>query len=98
LISSDDKKRILVLDRACCVPLSKIPLKDRHKYYPRIKKLFYKFHKDTGFYLHDFNTNNILINEKTNSIKLIDFETIGKNFKVIKSLRPFFKKLKISFK
>ena len=81
LLSYDDETRLIVLDKVCCKPLNRVPIPERKKYYKQAKDLFYKFHKNTGYYLYDFHPGNIILNHKTKKLKIIDFEYIGKEKK-----------------
>ena len=95
LISYDDDKREIVISKECCETFSQFPVGERSRYYPKIKQLYYRFKKDTGFYLYDFSTKNIIIDKKNNQLKLIDFEYYGKEKDIWKSVYPFLKKSKI---
>ena len=81
LLSYDDETRLIVLDKVCCKSLNRVPIPEREKYYKQAKDLFYKFHKNTGYYLYDFHPGNIILNHKTKKLKIIDFEYIGKEKK-----------------
>ena len=81
LLSYDDESRLIVLDKVCCKSLNRVPIPEREKYYKQAKDLFYKFHKNTGYYLYDFHPGNIILNHKTKKLKIIDFEYIGKEKK-----------------
>tara|TARA_Y100001972_G_C7501950_1_gene254009 strand:+ start:64 stop:498 length:435 start_codon:yes stop_codon:yes gene_type:complete len=92
LISHNDKSNTIKISLECCKTLSRIPVKDRKKYYPQIKKLFNQFKKDTGFYHKDFAPKNIIVDEKRGKITLIDFEELSKDKKDViehnKKVRP----------
>ena len=79
LISFDDVKRELIIEKFGVDLVKIVPRKKRIKYYPKIKELYFKFFEDTGFYLWDFRPANIVINLETEEIKLIDFEYYGEN-------------------
>ena len=81
LLSYDDETRLIVLDKVCCKSLNRVPIPEREKYYKQAKDLFYKFHKKTGYYLYDYHPGNIILNQKTKKLKIIDFEYIGKEKK-----------------
>ena len=95
MISYDDDKLEIVLNKECCKSLSAVPIKEREKYYPRAKNLFIKFKKDTGVYMYDFHPGNIILNHKTDKLKLIDFEFIGSKEKTHyrKSIQSFLVKI-----
>ena len=95
MISYDDDKLEIVLNKECCKSLSAVPIKEREKYYPRAKNLFIKFKKDTGVYMYDFHPGNIILNHKTDTLKLIDFEFIGSKEKTHyrKSIQSFLVKI-----
>ena len=78
LISSDDKNRVIKISYECCKTLTKIPMKDRDKYYPKIKELYNRFKRDTGYYHNDLWSLNVIVNEKTGKIIFIDFAQIVK--------------------
>ena len=78
LISADDKNRVIKISYECCKTLNKIPKQDRDKYYPKIKELYNRFKRDTGYYLNDLFGGNIIVNEKTGKIILIDFSNLVK--------------------
>lgn len=78
LISADDKNRVIKISYECCKTLNKIPKQDRDKYYPKIKELYNRFKRDTGYYLNDLYGGNIIVNEKTGKIILIDFSNLVK--------------------
>ncbi len=59
----------------------KLPKKEREEYYPKIKSLFYRFKRDTGFYHGDIAMTNILVNPKTKKITLVDFSHLTKDKK-----------------
>ena len=85
LISHNDKKNEITISYECCVPFTKIPKREKEFYYPQIKKLFYRFKKDTGYYHGDFAPKNIMVNPETKKVKLIDFGILQKDFdKIIK--------------
>lgn len=77
LISNDDNKREIILNKECCITLNRLPLSERKKYYKKAKDLFFKFKKDTGLYMYDYHPGNIILNTNNNKLKLIDFEFIG---------------------
>tara|TARA_R110000765_G_scaffold267902_1_gene366955 strand:+ start:1217 stop:1627 length:411 start_codon:yes stop_codon:yes gene_type:complete len=79
LISFDDVKKELIIEKFGVDLVKIVPRKKRIKYYPKIKELYFKFFEDTGFYLWDFRPANIVINLETEEIKLIDFEYYGEN-------------------
>ena len=81
LISKDDNKRQITISYECCEPLTKLSKKEQQKYYPDLKKLYYKFKKDTGYYHDDFASKNLIVNKKTGKITLIDFGLIVTNKK-----------------
>ena len=81
LLSYDNNKRIIILDKVCCKSLNRVPIPEREKYYKQAKDLFFKFYKDTGYYMYDYHPGNIILNHKTNKLKIIDFEYIGKEKK-----------------
>lgn len=88
LISHNSEKKEITISYACCVPLSKISKREKEFYYPQIKKLFYRFKKDTGYYHGDFAPKNIMVNPETKKIKLIDFSVLQKDFdNVVKMAR-----------
>ena len=95
MISYDDDKLEIVLNKECCKSLSAVPIKEREKYYPRAKNLFIKFKKDTGVYMYDFHPGNIILNHKTDKLKLIDFEFTGSKEKTHyrKSIQSFLVKI-----
>lgn len=76
LISSDDKKQSLTIQR---IPMSLFDLSpaERVKYYPEIKKLKKRFENDTGLFHNDLHFKNILINDR-GKLFLIDFEFTSK--------------------
>ena len=79
IIKYDDENKIIVLNYECCMPLTKVPIKKREKYYEEARQLFWKFHKDTGFYLKDYHPGNIILNNtpgQREKLVLIDFEHI----------------------
>ena len=78
LISHDDKNRVIKISYECCKRLSQLPKKDKVKYYPKLKELYNRFKKDTGYYHNDLANNNVIVNEKTGKIILIDFSNIVK--------------------
>ena len=81
LLEYDDDKKLIVINNECCIPLTKVPIKKREKYYEEARQLFWKFHKDTGFYLKDYHPGNIILNNTPNKLEklvLIDFEHIQK--------------------
>ena len=80
LISHNDKKNEITISYECCVPFTKIPKREKEFYYPQIKKLFYRFKKDTGYYHGDFAPKNIMVNPETKKVKLIDFSALVKDF------------------
>lgn len=92
LISHNPKTHTIKISVECCKTLSRIPVKDREQYYPQIKKLFHQFKRDTGYYHNDLAPANIIVNEKTGKITLIDFEELSKNKKDMiehsKKVRP----------
>ena len=90
LISSDDNKNEIIISYECCIPFTKIPKREKEFYYPQIKKLFYRFKRDTGFYHGDFAPKNIIVNTKTKKVKLIDFEKLIKDFDDVKKERRRF--------
>ena len=79
LISSDEKNLKIKISYVCCKALSQFPVKERVKYYPAIKKLYNRLHKDTGYYHNDFHEKNVIVNEKTGKIYLIDFSSLKKD-------------------
>ena len=79
LISFDDVKKELIIEKFGVDLVKIVPRKKRIKYYHKIKKLYFKFFEDTGFYLWDFRPANIVINLETEEIKLIDFEYYGEH-------------------
>ena len=87
LISHDHEKRDFVISYECCIPLTKVPKREREFYYPQIKKLFYRLKKDTGFYHADFAPKNIIVNTKTKKVKLIDFGMLAKDFEEVSKVR-----------
>ena len=95
LISADDKNRVIKISYECCKTLTQIPMKDRVKYYPKIKELYNRFKKDTGYYHDDLQPRNIIVNEKTGKITLIDFAQIVKTKKERTPL-PFLKRIGIN--
>lgn len=78
LISADDKNRVIKISYECCKTLGQIPMKDRDKYYPKIKELYNRFKRDTGYYHNDLWSLNVIVNEKTGKIIFIDFANIVK--------------------
>lgn len=99
LISYDDKNRVIKISYECCKTLSQIPVKDRVKYYPKLKELYNRFKKDTGYYHNDFWSRNIVVNEKTGKITIIDFGNIVKTKKerqVPKARTDFLKRIGIN--
>lgn len=94
LISSNEDDLTIKISYECCKALIQLPLDERDKYYPAVKKLFNRLYKDTGFYHNDFSAKNIIVNEKTGKLYLIDFSSL-KTDKDDLSLetRTFLKKL-----
>jgi len=92
LISHNPKTHTIKISLECCKTLGRIPVKDRKKYYPQIKKLFNQFKKDTGFYHKDLAPSNIIVDEKRGKITFIDFEELSKDKKEViehsKKVRP----------
>jgi len=93
MISYDDNKKLIVINNECCMNLAKVPFKDKPKYYKQAKDLYFKFKKDTGFYLYDYRPQNMIVNDKTGVVKLIDFEYYGKQKNIWKSNINFLKKI-----
>lgn len=79
LLKNDDKKRTIKITYECCMKFSKLPKKERELYYPKIKKLFYRFKRDTGFYHGDLAMTNVLVNPKSKKITFVDFTHLTKN-------------------
>tara|TARA_Y100001973_G_C5203934_1_gene339947 strand:- start:1648 stop:2085 length:438 start_codon:yes stop_codon:yes gene_type:complete len=77
LISHNPKTKEIKIALECCKTFKQIPKKDKPKYYPQIKKTFNQFKRDTGFYHKDLAPSNIIVNEKTGKITLIDFEKLA---------------------
>lgn len=77
MISNDDIKKIIVLNKECCITLNRLPIKEREKYYKKAKDLFFRFKKDTGLYMYDYHPGNIILDTNNGKLKLIDFEFIG---------------------
>jgi hypothetical protein len=95
LISFDDVKRELILEKFGVDLVKIVPRKNRIKYYPKIKELYFKFFEDTGFYLWDFRPANIMINIETEEIKLIDFEYYSEEQRIWKSNFNFLKLINV---
>ena len=95
LLSYDIDKRVIILDKVCCKSLNRVPIPERQRYYKQAKELFFKFHKDTGYYMYDYHPGNIILNHKTHKLKIIDFEYIGKEKKdnYRKGIQSFLKKI-----
>ena len=66
MISHNDDKREIVLNKECCISLARLPISEREKYYKKAKELFFKFKKDTGLYMYDYHPGNIILNTNNN--------------------------------
>lgn len=77
MISYNDDKKEIVLNKECCKSLARLPISERKKYYKKAKELFFKFKRDTGLYMYDYHPGNIILNTNNDKLKLIDFEFIG---------------------
>lgn len=75
LKSFDDKNMVLVMENKCCKRLLDVPRQERARFNDKVKKLFLRFHKDTGYYHNDFFPLNIIV-DKNDNLFLIDFEMI----------------------
>ena len=78
LIDYDDDKKEITMNYECCMSMEKLSPKERSRYSGKIKHLYFKFKKDTGKYLYDIVPKNLILNEDTGKIFIIDFEFIGK--------------------
>jgi len=79
LISSDEKNLSIKISYECCKALIFLPIEEREKYYPAVKKLYDRLRKDTGMYHNDFSARNVIVNQKTGKLFLIDFSSLRKN-------------------
>ena len=62
-----------MISYVCCKRWGELSKEQKEKYKDQLKKLFFRFKKDTGYYHGDFAPKNIMVDTEKDKIYLIDF-------------------------